>query len=94
MIKEKTTISIPELKRLLTELVEKRPDICFRYRIIGEMWKDNFMRVLKVTDGGVILHDGRNSQTITVTALSHIIQFEIEKSFQSFDANFHYLVSP
>lgn len=94
MIKEKAIVSIPELTRLLVELKEKRPDICFRYRILGELWKENFMKILQVTDMGVVLHDNQRQQIVTVPKLSHIMQFEIERSFQGFEANFHYLVKP
>ena len=39
-----------ELKRLLVDLKEKRPDICVRYRLLGEMWGVNFMRVIHITE--------------------------------------------
>ena len=83
-------IAVLELKRLLTELKEHRSDICVRYRLIGQMWAPNFVRVIKVTDKGVMLADESSGKILSIPDISHIMQFELDKSFQSFQPYFHY----
>ena len=87
-------IAVLELRRLLVELKEHRPDICVRYRIIGQMWAQNFLRVVHVTDEGVLLNDETSNKLITIPNLSQVIQFELDKAFQSYQPYFHYEVAP
>jgi hypothetical protein len=88
----KSLISVLELKRLLVDLKQKRPDICFRYRLLGEMWMTNAMRVISVTEKGVLLNDEPNNKLLSVSDLSLIMQFEIDAPFQGFQPHFHYHV--
>ncbi len=90
----KNLISVLELKRLLTDMREKRPDICLRYRLLGEMWVVNYMRVVLVTEKGAMLNDERNNKLINLPDLSVIMQFEIDAPFQGFQPHFHYDVRP
>jgi hypothetical protein len=92
--KTKSLISVLELKRLLVDLSEKRPDICVRYRLLGEMWVVNAVRVLKVTEKGAMLNDERNNRLINLPDLSAIMQFEIDAPFQGFQPHYHYDVRP
>lgn len=94
MEKTKTLISALELKRLLVEITEKQPGVCLRYRLIGEMWQPNFMRVLKATGKGVMLNDEQKNKLIVLPDLNAIVQFEIDVRFQNFQPHFHYNVSP
>ena len=87
-------VGVLELKRLLYELKEHRPDICFRFRLIGQMWASNFLRVVHVTERGVLLNDEISNRFISLPDLSQVIQFEIDKSFQTFHPHFHYDVVP
>ena len=87
-------ISVIELKKLLIELKEKRPDICIRFRLLGEMWARNFMRVILVTAKGVLLNDEVTNEAISIANLTNIMQFEIDNRFQSFHPHFHYEVMP
>lgn len=88
----KSLISVLELKRLLVDLKQKRPDICFRYRLLGEMWMTNAMRVVTVTEKGVLLNDEPNNKLLSISDLSLIMQFEIDAPFQGFQPHFHYHV--
>jgi hypothetical protein len=92
--KNKNLISVLELKRLLVDLKEKRPDICVRYRLLGEMWVTNSMRVVHVTEKGVILNDESKNRMATLPDLSSIMQFEIDAPFQGFQPHYHYDVMP
>ena len=87
-------VAVLELRRLLVELKEHRPDICVRYRMIGQMWAQNFLRVVHVTDEGVLLNDETSNKLITIPNLSQVIQFELDKAFQLYQPYFHYEVAP
>jgi hypothetical protein len=89
----KDTVSVLVLKRLLVELKEKRPDICIRYRCMGELWRQNFTRVVFITDRGVFLNDEVLNKLITIPDLSIIMQFELDNRFQNFQPYFHYNVN-
>ena len=87
-------ISELELRRLLIDIKEKRPDICVRYRLLGEMWAQQFMRILQVTEKGVMLNDESSNRLIIVTNLANIMQFELDNRFQNFQPFFHYEIIP
>lgn len=91
---EPQKIPVIELHRLVVELQEHRPDICIRYRLIGKMWMKNFLRIIQVTDRGVVLNDQSVNKVVMLTDLSQIIQFEIDKAFQLYHPYFHYEVIP
>lgn len=93
MIYPTKKVAVLELRRLLVELKEHRPDICIRYRLIGQMWAQNFLRVVHVTDQGVLLNDETSNKMITIPELSHFMQFEIDKPFQKFFPHHHYDVT-
>ncbi len=92
--RSRSLISVLELKRLLVDLKEKRPDICLRYRLLGEMWANNFMRVIHVSEHGVLLNDEHTNRLINLSDLSLMMQFEIDAPFQGFQPHFHYHVKP
>lgn len=83
-------VAVLTLKRLLVELKEHRPDICFRYRLIGQMWAETFLRVIQVKGKGALLNDETSNRFVTIADLSHIMQFEIDKTFQVYQPYFHY----
>ncbi len=92
-VRNKSLISVLELKRLLVDLKDKRPDICFRYRLLGEMWVTHCIRVLYVGERSLLLNDEVNNRLISLSDLSAIMQFELDAPFQGFQPHFHYNVS-
>lgn len=92
--KIKTLVSTIELKRLLVELKEKRSDIHIRIRLIGQMWKPNFMVIVGITDKGIILNDPVENTLIFLTDLSRVMQFETDAAFQGIQPHHHYIVQP
>jgi hypothetical protein len=90
----RTMVSDTELKCLLVELHDKRPDICMRYRFIGEMWQPNFLRIMRVYEKGAALHDEITNRLTFIRDLASIMQFEIDAKFQNFQPHFHYEVQP
>jgi hypothetical protein len=91
--RNKTLISVIELKRLLIELRDKRSNACIRYRLMGEMWMQNFFRIIHVTEKGVVLNDEVLDRITVIHDLSMIMQFEIDTPFQGYQPYFHYEVS-
>ena len=90
----RSQLSALELKRLLVELKEYRPDICVRYRLMGEMWHPTFMKIAMVTERGILLTDEMTHKLISLSDLNMIIQFEIDNGFREYQPHFHYDVIP
>ena len=86
-------VSVLELKRLLIELSDKRPDICIRFRLLGEMWFPHFMRIIIVTEGGVLLNNEVSNKLVRVYDLGNVMQFEIDRTFQNFKPHNHYSIN-
>jgi hypothetical protein len=93
MTNDRKDISIAELKRLLYELHDKQSYTCFRFRLLGEMWQKNFLRIFSINDDAVIFSDEISGRLLKVTDLMTIMQFELDHNFQQFIAYFHYDVS-
>jgi hypothetical protein len=85
-------ISSIELKRLLIDLKEKRPDISVRFRLIGELWYKNFMLIDTITEKGATLKDETEGKIISIQNLNNVMQFELETQFQNFHPHYHYSV--
>lgn len=82
-----------ELKRLIVDLSEKRPDICIRFRLLGELWGVNFLRVMRIHEKSVVLLD-ETQGLVSISDLNFVMQFEIDKPFQGFQPYYHYEVTP
>jgi hypothetical protein len=85
-------VSVLELRRLLYELNDLRPDICVRFRLIGEMWMTTHVRIVKLTEKGVALNDERLNKLIFIQDLKDVMQFELDQAFQQYQPHFHYPV--
>ena len=83
-----------ELRRLLFEIKDLRPDICVRFRFMGEMWQTHFHRVIKLTEKGVVLNDEKSNKLVFVQDLNQVMQFEMDQTFQKFQPHHHYTVDP
>jgi hypothetical protein len=81
-----------ELRRLLYELKDKRPDICIRFRLLGEMWQSDFWRVVALTENGVVLFNAQSDKISIVKNLREVVQFEIDSRYQNFHPHDHYSV--
>jgi hypothetical protein len=82
--------SVIALRQLLQDIVLKKPEVCFRYRLIGEMWTPNFKKVLHVSEKGVLLRDEVTNNLTAINDLSNLIQFEIDSPFQNIRPYCHY----
>jgi hypothetical protein len=89
-----TLISANELRRLMVTIADSNVEVGLRYRMIGEMWEQNYMTIMKVTDFGLLLNDQVKNRLIVIRDLSQIMQFELDSQFHSFRPNYHYNVNP
>jgi hypothetical protein len=87
---DKKAISISELKRLLYDLRDKQPYTCIRFRLIGELWQQNFMQIFNLGEEEAIFFDEPVRRLIRISDLSTIMQFELDHNFQQYLALFHY----
>jgi hypothetical protein len=94
MDKTNNAISVVEFKRLLVDLKEKRPGVCVRFRLIGELWAESFMSIAGVTEKGVVLKNDNTSSFVAISNLLDVIQFEIDEPFQNYQPYNHYGVRP
>jgi len=90
----KSVISTLELRRLLFDLKDKRADVCVRFRILGEMWRNSFMRIVQVTEKGAVFENEHTNDWVHLADLSEIMQFELDNRFQHYQPHFHYDVMP
>jgi hypothetical protein len=94
MDKTNNVISVIEFKRLLVDLKEKRPGVCVRCRLIGELWAKSFMSIAGVTEKGVLLKNDSTNSFVAISNLVDVIQFEIDEPFQGYQPYNHYGVKP
>jgi hypothetical protein len=93
-MQSKNLISVIELRRLLHDLKDRRPDICVRFRLLGEMWNPNFMGIQALWGKGILLKDDQDNKLISISDLTNVMQFELDNSFMGFQAHYHYEVKP
>jgi hypothetical protein len=94
MYKAKHYVNTLSLRNLLQELNAHNSGVCFRFRLLGEMWKPNFMRIVKVTDSGAILTDELTKEFVFLSDLSDVVQFELDNRHKDYEPHFHYEVAP
>lgn len=81
-------ISTTELKNLLV-ILSGNP-IQLRFRLMGAMWQQSFMRVVSVTNDEVVFRDDVNRKIVILSDLKMIAHFELDGSLLSLLPNFHY----
>jgi hypothetical protein len=81
------------LRNLLNDLTGRRPVVGIRLRMLGEMWKPNFMSIVSVTDRGAVFIDDSIQEFVFVPDLSDVVQFELEDRFNDLQPHFHYEVN-
>jgi hypothetical protein len=86
-------ITVTELRRLLVDIHDKRPDICLRFRLLGEMWGKNFLKILAIGEKSIVLAHEQDGRLYTIPDLSKIMQFELDSPFHQYKPYFHYSIS-
>jgi hypothetical protein len=87
--RKKRAIPALELKRIIIDIHQYRVDVSVRFRLVGQLWQDQFTRVVNVTDDRVLLSDETHRRLISLD-LKDVIQFEIDGKFREIEPNFHY----
>jgi hypothetical protein len=85
-------VSALELKRLLFDIRDRRPDVRIRVRLLGKMWGESFCSVDGISENEASLFDAYKETTISISNFNEIIQFELECSFFGYQAFYHYEV--
>jgi hypothetical protein len=93
-VRRTSLISVVDLRALFQEITDKRPDICIRYRLIGEMWANYFMRVVSVRGNAVLLQNERDGKLVSIHDMANIMQIELDHSFSGYQPFFHYEIQP
>jgi hypothetical protein len=86
------TISILAFRKLLHELRDHRQGECIRFRKLGHMWRQNFMRVIEISETAAVFFDETIDEFVH-SDLHDIVQFELEVRHQIYQPHFHYEVS-
>jgi len=89
----KSEITVLELRRLLHQIKDLRPDLCVRFRLMGELWQKNPLRIIKLTEIGVIVNDETGNKLIIIPDLKMVMQIELDFKFQQYQPNFHYSIT-
>jgi hypothetical protein len=85
----KNRISAVELKRLLTHISSYSNDVCFRPRVLGEMWMKHHCRISQINDNIVTLFDEKEMKYYLLN-INKIVQFDLDERWQNFQPHFHY----
>jgi len=88
-----SNVSVQELKLLLSSILQRHANVRFRCVLEGEVWPADFMRILLVTEKGVILNEEKSNKTISIKFLNDIIQFELEKTYENYQAKSRYTIT-
>jgi hypothetical protein len=87
-------VSVVEFRQLLITLKEHTHDTCIRVRIMGQLWEQNFMRIIHVSETHVFLRNEAEESPLKYFKLDEVMNFEIDKPFQDFKPHDHYNVLP
>jgi hypothetical protein len=94
MSPDRSVTSTIELRRLFQELVDHQLNVCVRIRLLGQMWMQNFMRPIRLTEKGIVLFDETIMEYVFIKELGDVMQFELDGSHKNLQPYFHYEVRP
>jgi len=83
-----------ELKRLLYDIRDRKPNVCVRFRRIGQMWERDFMQVVDMSERGAVFYNQEIEEFVYVGDLVDIMQFELDVRYYNYEPHFHYEVLP
>lgn len=88
-----TAISVSEFEKLISVISEER-QARIRFRMRGELWYPNFLRVMRAGEHNRVLFvDETRNHNIILSDLSSIVQFELNAAIHPFEPGCHYQVS-
>jgi hypothetical protein len=83
-------ISQLELRLLMKSILHEHADIKIKCLLEGGTWTDQF---LTVTEKGLVLNNDSNNKIQSIEYLDDVVQFVIDKPFDSYNPNLAYTVS-
>lgn len=86
-------ISLLELKLLVRSIINKHARIRIKCLTEGGNWTSQFLSVMMVTEKGLVLNDDSNDKISSINFIDQIIQFVIDKPFDSYSPDQAYVVS-
>ena len=89
---KKDSLSVLELRQQLIDILEHNPGLCVRFRMMGELWQVNMMRLVGVTEERALLHDEILNKLLSIK-LDHVMQFEVDNCFKELQPFFHYHIT-
>lgn len=69
-------------------------NVCFRFRLIGQMWQTNFMRIVSVNEHGVTLTNDTSHKLCVIENFNDIMQFELDAPLFQYNPHTHYDLVP
>jgi hypothetical protein len=84
-------LSSTKLRQLLIDLKEHGHNTCLRVRLLGEMWRENFVRVTSVTEDRVLLNDESKNKLVSIP-INSIMQIELDHKFKELQPHNHYTI--
>lgn len=86
-------VSVSELRTLLHSLMQYAPDVSIRYRMKGDLWYPNFLKIVNFEEGKpALLRDDKRNKLIVLSDVTNISEFELSGRFYHFEPNEHYRV--
>jgi hypothetical protein len=85
-------VSAAELRGLLADILINSQNTCVRFRLFGELWQQQFMRIINVTSKEITLRNESTGEIEVVPNIGNIVQFEIDTKFRRYQPHFHYEV--
>jgi hypothetical protein len=82
-------LSATTLRQALIDIMEHGPNVCVRFRLIGQLWQPGFVRVVAVNDNHILVNDEFKNQLIHIN-LDMIVQFEVDHKFKRLEPHNHY----
>lgn len=87
-----TTISVQAFESLINTICSQCLPVGIRFRTRGDLWYPNFLRVVSAAHP-IHFYDERRGNNIILPNLSAVIQFELDRTVQSFAPRCQYGIS-
>lgn len=85
-------ISLQELKLLVTSIIRGKARIRIKCLMDGGVWAQQFSNIIMLTERGLVLTDDANDKIKSVRFKDHVVQFVLDRPFESYDSNLAYKV--
>ncbi len=94
MIATQHLITRNEFRMVLRELEGQAGISEVKVRELGELWNQNYLTVVKVDEGQIVLKENGNASSVRVANLEQVVQVEFKSGFRSYQPDLVYGVRP